>query len=97
LKDSGRITTKFLQEMLATLFFTLLSTVNGLTSFPNVLFIAVDDLRNEHGVFGGEALTPNIDAFAKTATAFSRNYVQIGVCSPSRTSLLTGRYPDTTH
>jgi iduronate 2-sulfatase len=64
---------------------------------PNVLFIAVDDLRPEHGAFGGQALTPNIDAFARTALAFPRNYVQIGVCSPSRTSLLTGRYPDTTH
>ena len=63
----------------------------------SVLFIAVDDLRPEHGVYGGHALTPNIDAFAKTALVFNRNYVQIGVCSPSRASLLTGRYPDTTH
>ena len=63
----------------------------------NVLFIAVDDLRPEHGVFGGAALTPRIDAFAKTATTFLRNYVQLAVCSPTRTSLLTGRYPDTTH
>jgi iduronate 2-sulfatase len=66
-------------------------------SLKNVLFIAVDDLRPEHGVFGGDALTPNIDAFAKTALAFSNNNVQIGVCSPSRTSLLTSRYPDYTH
>lgn len=63
----------------------------------NVLFIAVDDLRPEHGVYGGAAITPNIDAFAKTATRFNNNNVQIGVCSPSRTSLLTGRYPDFTH
>ena len=63
----------------------------------NVLFIAVDDLRPEHGVFGGAAVTPRIDAFAKTATVFTRNYVQLAVCSPTRTSLLTGRYPDTTH
>ena len=63
----------------------------------NVLFIAVDDLRPEHGVFGGAAVTPRIDAFAKTATTFHANYVQLAVCSPTRTSLLTGRYPDTTH
>jgi len=67
------------------------------SSTPNVLFIAVDDLRPEHGVFGGSAKTPNIDAFAANATVFLRNYVQIGVCSPSRTSLLTGRYPHSTH
>ena len=64
---------------------------------PNVLFIAVDDLRPEHGAFGGRAVTPHIDAFAKTAARFGSNYVQVGVCSPSRASLLTGRYPDTTH
>jgi arylsulfatase A-like enzyme len=69
----------------------------ALSATPNVLFIAVDDLRPEHGVYGGAAVTPRVDAFAKTAMTFSRNYVQVGVCSPSRTSLLTGRYPDTTH
>ena len=63
----------------------------------NVLFIAVDDLRPEHGAYGGAALTPNIDAFAQTAVRFNQNNVQIGVCSPSRTSLLLGRYPDSTH
>jgi len=66
-------------------------------STPNVLFIAIDDLRPEHGVFGGQAVTPRVDAFARTAVTFNRNHVQIGVCSPSRTSLLTGLYPDTTH
>ena len=63
----------------------------------NILFIAIDDLRPEHGVYGGAAITPNIDAFAGTATLFNGNYVQIGVCSPSRASLLTSRYPDYTH
>lgn len=66
-------------------------------SARNVLFIAVDDLRPEHGIYGGAAVTPFIDAFAKTATRFNSHNVQIGVCSPSRTSLLTGRYPDFTH
>jgi len=69
----------------------------ALSATPNVLFIAVDDLRPEHGVFGGAAVTPRVDAFARSALTFARNMVQIGVCSPSRTSLLTGRYPDVTH
>jgi iduronate 2-sulfatase len=76
---------------------TLMCCTLAIAEQKSVLFIAVDDLRPEHGVYGGRALTPNIDEFAKTATVFNRNYVQIGVCSPSRTSLLTGRYPDTTH
>jgi iduronate 2-sulfatase len=56
---------------------SLLSFASAQSVAPNVLFIAVDDLRNEHGVYGGQAITPNIDAFAKTATTFVRNYVQV--------------------
>ncbi|XP_053399532.1 iduronate 2-sulfatase-like [Mercenaria mercenaria] len=41
--------------------------------------------------------TPNIDALASRSLLFKRAYVQQAVCSPSRTSFLTGRRPDTTH
>jgi iduronate 2-sulfatase len=64
---------------------------------PNVLFIAVDDLRPEGGTFGPSPVkTPNIDALARRGTAFTRAYTQQALCSPSRTSLLTGRRPDAT-
>ena len=39
----------------------------------NVVFIAIDDLRPEMGAFGGEAVTPHMDAFAKTGVLMNRN------------------------
>ncbi len=63
----------------------------------NVLFIAVDDLRPQLGCYGQPQMkTPNLDALAKSGLLFNRAYVQQAVCSPSRTSLMTGRRPDTT-
>lgn len=65
-------------------------------SKPNVLFIAVDDLRPEIRCFGAPgAVTPHIDALAERGVAFTRTYCQQAVCSPSRTSLMTGCRPDT--
>ncbi|MBL8235371.1 MAG: sulfatase-like hydrolase/transferase, partial [Bryobacterales bacterium] len=64
---------------------------------PNVLFIAVDDLRPEFGAYGSKYIhSPNLDRLAKQGVTFDRAYVQQAVCSPSRSSLLTGTRPDTT-
>jgi iduronate 2-sulfatase len=64
---------------------------------PNVLFVAVDDLRPELGAYGrSEIHSPNIDRLASEGLLFERAYVQQAVCSPSRTSLLTGLRPDAT-
>jgi iduronate 2-sulfatase len=63
----------------------------------NVLFIAVDDLRPEVNASGSSLIkTPNLDRIAAKGTTFDRAYCQQAVCSPSRSSLMTGRRPDAT-
>lgn len=61
---------------------------------PNVLFIAIDDLRPELGAFGVPyAPTPNLDRLARQGMAFTRHFVQVPTCGASRYALLTGRSP----
>ena len=62
---------------------------------PNVLFIAVDDLRPELGAYGNSHVqTPNIDRLAESGVTFTQAYVQQAACNQSRSSLLTGLRPD---
>jgi len=64
---------------------------------PNILFIAIDDLKPEIGAFGSRiAKTPNIDKLTASGTAFLSNYCQQAVCGPTRASLMTGMRPDHT-
>ncbi len=61
---------------------------------PNVLFLSIDDLRNELGCLGVEhAQTPNLDALASKSRLFSRHYTQVPTCGASRAALLSGLYP----
>ncbi len=62
---------------------------------PNVLFIAVDDLRPALGAYGDPDIkTPNIDRLAQSGVTFLDAHAQQAVCNPSRTSLMTGLRPD---
>ena len=69
----------------------------------NVLFLIADDMRPDIGVYKRNnekhlnMYTPNLDKLALKSLLLKKAYVQQADCSPSRTSLLTGRRTDTTH
>ena len=65
---------------------------------PNILWICTDQQRADtiHALGNPHIRTPHIDAIVANGTAFTRAYCQSPVCTPSRASFLTGRYPRTT-
>src|SRR5688500_6613319 len=62
---------------------------------PNVVLFLVDDLGwTDVGCYGSDVYeTPNIDALASSGVRFTNAYAACHVCSPTRASILTGKYP----
>ncbi len=68
----------------------------GKAAPPNVLLITADDLNwDSVGAFGCrvKGITPHIDRLASEGMRFTRAHVTVAVCQPSRSALMTGRYP----
>lgn len=76
--------------------FVVLGSMNPASAAdrPNVVFIAVDDLRPELGCYGRKQIhSPNIDRLAKSGVLFERAYCMVPTCGASRASLMTGIRP----
>ena len=65
---------------------------------PNVVLIIADDMAwDDCGAYGNPKVrTPNIDRLAREGMRFDRAFVTASSCSPSRSSIITGRYPHNT-
>jgi iduronate 2-sulfatase len=78
---------------LLVLSFAMTAPLTGATK-PNVLFIAVDDLRPELKCYGQQHIhSPNLDRFAETGVLFERAYCMVPTCGASRASLMSGIRP----
>ena len=89
--------TSYLISILFSLFFVLLSACSDHSNQRplNIVFFLVDDLGwRDVGSFGSEFYeTPNIDRLAQKGIKFTNAYAASHVCSPTRASIMTGKYP----
>lgn len=87
----------FLNKFISAVCLTLLAGLaDADATHPNIVLIIGDDISCDFGCFGGDALTPNIDQLAAGGVRFDNAYVTASSCSPSRCSIITGRYPHNT-
>ncbi|MHC4215010.1 MAG: sulfatase [Planctomycetota bacterium] len=71
----------------------------GLDKKPNILFILADDLGwHQLGCYGSKYYeTPNLDRLARQGMRFTDGYAAAAICSPTRASIMTGKYPARLH
>jgi len=74
------------------------SKTESKTAKPNFIFFIADDISfDDIGCYGNEFVkTPNLDRMAKEGMVFENAYLTASSCSPSRCSIITGRYPHNT-
>lgn len=84
-----------MRSLLVTCLLLTLSQFAFSQTKPNFVFILVDDMGwSDLGIYGSDLHeTPNIDAFANRSMRFTNAYAASPVCSPTRASIMTGKYP----
>ncbi|MFT4692307.1 MAG: arylsulfatase A-like enzyme [Limisphaerales bacterium] len=81
--------------LVAVFFLLVCSSAHGAAKKPNIVFMLVDDMGygDLSGYGAPDAQTPNIDRLGTQGVKFIQFYAMGAECSPSRTAILTGRYP----
>ena len=75
------------------IYFLLISSIS-FSQKPNILWITAEDISPTLSMYGDStAKTPNLDILASESLIFTETFTTVGVCSPSRSSLITGMYP----
>jgi arylsulfatase A-like enzyme len=94
-KGSPRASQWMMAFVVAVLWSIIPSQVLGDQKPPNVVFILADDLgwRDLSGEGSSFYESPNVDRIAREGMRFTQGYATCQVCSPSRASLMTGKYP----
>ena len=73
--------------------FLHVARANAAASPPHILFVVADDLGwSDVGFHGSKIQTPNIDKLASDGVVLD-NYYVLPICTPTRSALMTGRYP----
>ena len=73
--------------------FLLVTSVSATAPPPHILFVVADDLGwSDVGFHGSKIQTPNIDKLASEGVVLD-NYYVLPICTPTRSALMTGRYP----
>ncbi len=98
-RNPGKYVILLLSTALLYLFSSCMQSVNDLPEKPNIVFILADDLgQHQVGTYGGNFYeTPNIDQLAAEGMRFNNAYAACTVCSPTRASIMTGKYPARLH
>lgn len=81
-------------KLLIVIIFIVVSPVNAQKAKPNIMVIMADDLTyHDLEIYGGQVKTPNLKKLVSEGIKFNRCFQSTAMCSPTRSSLLTGIYP----
>src|SRR5262245_50131685 len=90
-----RLTYPHLAKFLSILSLAVLGYLNAMSQRPNIIYIMTDDMGyGDLSSYGRkEYRTPNLDKLASQGIKFVNAYSAAPLCTPTRTALMTGRYP----